>query len=63
MKEHPELSKINLFDHFVPVEILVIWGSTHTESNVKSERKLPFKSQKYIIAQHLQSLNAYMQVT
>ncbi len=59
-KSTPELSKINLFEHFIPIEILVIGGSqqdTHTESNVKGERKLPFESQQYIIAQYLQSLN------
>ncbi len=62
MKNTPELSKINLFEHFILVEILVIGGKTHTESNVKSDRKLPFESQKYIISQYLQSQNFEIRV-
>ncbi len=57
MKEHPELSNINLLEHFILVEILVIGGKTHSESNIKNHRNLPFKDQKYIIAQYVQSLN------
>ncbi len=54
-KSTPELCKIYLFEHFWPVEILVIGGWTYTESNIKSHWKLRFESQKYIIAQYLQS--------
>ncbi len=54
-KSTPELCTINLFEHFWT--ILVIRGSTYTESNIKSHSKLLFKSQKYIIAQYLHSGN------
>ncbi len=56
-KSTPELCKINLFEYFWPVEIVVIGGWTYTESNIKGHQKLPFESQKYIIAQYLQSGN------
>ncbi len=50
-KSTPQLYKIHLFEHFWPVEILVITGWTYTESSIKSHLKLQFASQKYIIAQ------------
>ncbi len=56
-KSTPELCKINLFKHFLLVQILVIGGYTRTESNVEIDQKLPFGDQKYIIAKYLQSLN------
>ncbi len=34
-KSTPELCTINLFEHFWPLEILVIGGWTYTESNIK----------------------------
>ncbi len=50
-KNTPQLCKINLFENFWEVEILVIGGWTYTESNIKNHWKLLFESQKYIIAQ------------
>ncbi len=44
MKKHPKLCKINLFEHILPVETLVIGGLTHTESNVETDWKLPFEN-------------------
>ncbi len=39
-KSTPKLCKINLFEHFMPLETLVL-GVKHTETNVENGQKLP----------------------
>ncbi len=57
VKEHSELYKINLFEHFLPLETLVVRGQTHTEINVENEQKLSFSHHYHIISLYMKSLN------